>query len=118
MALVGAFSLVADLLIRWLGAPGALIGAAAMGLADAHAPAVSMATLMAGGRVPEAAAAIGVVLTLTTNMAVKVPTAFMTGGRAYGRQVTIGVLLLVAGLWMGGVAAVLIGEAAWLSTGS
>lgn len=66
----------------------------------------------------EAAAAIGVVLTLTTNMAVKVPTAFMTGGRAYGRQVTIGVLLLVAGLWMGGVAAVLIGEAAWLSAGS
>jgi uncharacterized membrane protein (DUF4010 family) len=117
VALVGAFSLVSELLIRWLGAPGALIGAAVMGLADAHAAAVSMATLMAGGRAPEAAAAIGVVLALTTNMAVKVPTAFMTGGRAYGRQVTIGVLLLIAGLWIGGVAAVLTGEAAWLSTG-
>ncbi|WP_421932326.1 MgtC/SapB family protein [Phenylobacterium sp.] len=117
VALVGAFSLVAELLIRWLGAPGALIGAAVMGLADAHAASVSMATLLAGGRMPEAAAAIGVVLTLTTNMAVKVPTAFMTGGRAYGRQVTIGVLLLIAGLWIGGVLEVLTGEAGWLSMG-
>ncbi len=101
VALVGAFSLVSELLIRWLGAPGALIGSAVMGFADAHAASVSMATLLAGGRVTVAAAAIGVVLTLTTNMAVKAPTAFVTGGRAYGRQVTIGVVLLVAGLWVG-----------------
>jgi uncharacterized membrane protein (DUF4010 family) len=117
VALVGAFSVVAELLIRWLGAPGALIGAAVMGLADAHAASVSMATLLAGGRMAVSAAAIGVVLTLTTNMAVKVPTAFVTGGRAYGRRVTIGVLLLVAGLWAGGVMAVLTGDGGWLSVG-
>jgi uncharacterized membrane protein (DUF4010 family) len=109
VALVGTFSFVSELLIRWLGAPGALIGAAVMGLADAHAASVSMATLLAGGRMAVASAAIGVVLTLTTNMAVKVPTAFISGGRAFGRQVTFGVLLLVAGLWIGGVAAVLTG---------
>lgn len=101
VTLVGAFSLVAELLIRWLGARGALIGAAVMGLADAHAASVSMATLQAGGRVALTAAAIGVALTLTTNMAVKVPTAFVTGGRVYGRQVTIGVVLLLTGLWAG-----------------
>ncbi len=110
VALVGAFSLVSELLIRWLGAPGALIGSTLMGLADAHAASVSMATLLAGGRMTVAAAAIGVVLTLTTNMAVKAPTAFVTGGRAYGRQVSIGVLLLVAGLWIGGVVTVMAGE--------
>lgn len=117
VALVAAFSLVSELLIRWLGAPGALVGAAVMGLADAHAASASMATLLAGGRMAAAAAAIGVVLTLTTNMAVKVPTAFMTGGRDYGRQVTIGVLLLVAGLWAGGIVAVLAGGSGWLSMG-
>lgn len=117
VALVAAFSLVSELLIRWLGAPGALVGAAVMGLADAHAASASMATLLAGGRMAPAAAAIGVVLTLTTNMAVKVPTAFMTGGRDYGRQVTIGVLLLVAGLWAGGIVAVLAGGSGWLSMG-
>lgn len=101
VALVGAFSIVAELLIRWLGAPGALIGAAAMGLADTHAASVSMATLQAGGRMDVAAAAIGVVLTLTTNMAVKVPAAFVSGDRTYGQRVTIGVLLLASGLWAG-----------------
>lgn len=115
VALVGTFSLAAELLIRWLGAPGALIGATVMGLADAHAASVSMATLLARGRIAIAAAAIGVVLTLTTKMAVKVPTAFVTGGQTYGRQVTIGVLLLVAGLWIGGVMAVLTGGPGWLS---
>lgn len=111
VALMGAFSLVAELLIRWLGAPGALIGAAVLGLADAQAASVSMATLLEGGRLAASTAAIGVVLALTTNMAVKSPTAFVAGGSAYGRQVTIGVLLLVAGLWAGGVVEVLAGEA-------
>lgn len=110
VALVGAFSFASELLIRWLGAPGALIGSAVMGLADAHAASVSMATLFAGGRVTVAAAVIGVVLTLTTNMAVKAPTAFVTGGRAYGRQVTIGVLLLIAGLWIGALVAAIAGQ--------
>jgi uncharacterized membrane protein (DUF4010 family) len=117
VALVGAFSLVSELLIRWLGAPGVLIGSAVMGLADAHAASASMATLLAGGRMTVTAAAIGVVLTLTTNMAVKAPTAFATGGRAYGRQVTIGVLLLIAGLWIGSGVAVMANEMGILSIG-
>jgi VIT1/CCC1 family predicted Fe2+/Mn2+ transporter len=50
---------------------------------------------------PERAAAIGVVLTLTSNMAVKVPTAFLTGTSAYARQVSIGVGVLLVGLWLG-----------------
>ncbi len=117
VGLVWAFSLVSELLVRWLGAPGVLIGSAVMGLADAHAASVSMATLLTGGRMAATAAAIGVVLTLTTNMAAKVPTAFITGGRAYGRQVTIGVALLVAGLWIGGVAALVTGDAGLLTMG-
>ena len=103
VAVVGGFSLTAELLIRWLGTPGALAAAAVMGLADAHAAAVSMATLLAGGRMAAAAAAVGVVLALTTNMAVKVPTAFVTGGRCYGRRVSVGVGLLLTGLWLGGL---------------
>lgn len=117
VALVGAFSLASDLLIRWLGAAGALIGSAAMGLADAHAASASMATLLASGRMTAAIAALGVLLTLTTNMAVKIPTAFVTGGRAYGRQVSIGVLLLIAGLWSGYVLAVMADAAGLVAMG-
>lgn len=109
VGLVGGFSLGAELLIRWLGAPGALVAATVMGLADAHAAAVSMATLVSGGRLAVAAAAVGVVLTLTTNMAIKIPTAFATGTPTYGRRVTLGVGLLLAGLWVGGVLILLAG---------
>lgn len=111
VALVGVFSLVAELLIRWMGAPGALIGGAVMGLADVQAASVSMANLLTSGQMALTPAAIAVVLALTTNMAIKAPTALMTGGRAYGRQVSIGVLLLIAGLWSGGAVAVLTGVA-------
>jgi uncharacterized membrane protein (DUF4010 family) len=101
VGLVGGFSIASDLLIRWLGATVAVVGAAVMGLADAHAASVSMATLTDGGRLTVQAATIGVVLTLTTNMAVKIPTAFLTGSPDYARKVAIGVVFLLAGLWMG-----------------
>lgn len=102
VALVGGFSLVSELLVRWLGAPAAVAGAAVMGLADAQAAAVSMATLLAGGRLPIEAATLGVVLTLVTNMGIKIPTAFVAGNRPFGRHVAIGVGLLLTGL-LGGV---------------
>ncbi len=104
VALVGAFSIVSQLLVGWLGAMGALIGATVMGVADAHAAAVSMATLLAGDRMALPSAGLGVLLALTSNMAAKVPAAFVTGGRDFGRRVTPGVVLLVAGLWLGGAA--------------
>jgi uncharacterized membrane protein (DUF4010 family) len=79
--------------LRTFGLVGLLGGAAVMGLADPHATSAPMANLQAGGRMALTAAEIGVVLTLATNMAVMIPTAFVTGGRTYGRQVNIGVLL-------------------------
>ncbi len=101
VGLVGGFSIASDLLVRWLGATGAMLGAAVMGLADAHAASVSMATLTDGGRLAVTTAALGVVLTLTTNMVVKIPTAFLAGSKAYARQVSLGVGLLLVGLWLG-----------------
>jgi uncharacterized membrane protein (DUF4010 family) len=101
VGLVGGFSIASDLLIRWLGATGAVVGAAVMGLADAHAASVSMATLTGGGRLTVQVAAIGVVLTLTTNMTVKIPTAFLTGSPDYARKVAIGIVFLPTGLWIG-----------------
>lgn len=101
VALVGGFSVASELLIRWLGAPGALVGAAVMGLADAHAAAVSLATLLAGDRLAPSVAATGVILALTANMVIKIPAAFLAGTRAYAFRVTAGVGLLLAGLWTG-----------------
>ncbi len=101
VALVGGFSVVSELLIRWLGAPGALVGAAVMGLADAHAAAVSQATLLAGHKLAAPVAATGVILALTANMAIKIPAAFFAGTPAYAFRVAAGVGLLLVGLWAG-----------------
>ena len=97
--LVGGFSLAADGLNRWLGVTGALIGATVMGLADAHAASVSMAALNAGGQLTTPAAATAILLTLTTNMAVKIPTAFLAGGRDYGLRASVGVVLVLVAIW-------------------
>ncbi len=101
VALVSGFSLLSEQLVVWLGTPGALAGATVLGLADAHAAAISMATLNANGSLAAGPAATAVLLTLTTNMAVKVPAAFMSGSRPYAMRVVWGVVLLVGGLWAG-----------------
>ncbi|WP_340645839.1 DUF4010 domain-containing protein [Phenylobacterium sp.] len=101
VVLVGGFSLLSEQLVIWLGTPGALVGAGVLGLADAHAAAISMATLNANGSLASGPAAIAVLLTFTTNMAIKVPAAFMSGSRPYGIKVVWGVLLLLVGLWAG-----------------
>jgi len=97
--LVGGFSLAANGLNQWLGATGALIGATVMGLADAHAASVSMAALHAGGQLTTPVAATAILLILTTNMAVKIPTAFLTGGRDYGLRGSVGVVLVLVAIW-------------------
>ena len=101
VGLIGGFSLVSELLMHWLGMPGAIAGAAIMGLADAHAAAVSMATLLDGKRLTASVAAGSVILALSTNMLIKIPTAFVCGDRRYGRSVAGGAVLLVLGLWAG-----------------
>lgn len=101
VGLVGGFSIASELLIRWLGASAALGGAVIMGLADAHAASVSMATLLASEKLAASAALLGVLLALSTNMGIKIPAAFMIGNRAYAARVTAAVCLLIAALWVG-----------------
>lgn len=101
VALVGGFSMISELLVNWLGTSGVLIGAAAMGLADAHAAAVSTATLTASGRVDGVTGAMGALLALTANMAIKIPVAFMSGSRHFAVRTSAGVVLLLAALWAG-----------------
>jgi uncharacterized membrane protein (DUF4010 family) len=101
VALVGGFSMVSELLVRWLGTSGVLIGAAAMGLADAHAAAASTAALTAAGRVGLAAGAMAVLIALTTNMAIKIPVAYASGNRGFAIRVAGGAALLIVALWIG-----------------
>ncbi len=101
VVLVGGFSVASEVLILWLGAPAMLVGAGIMGLADAHAAAVSLANLAADGKLSASLASLGVAVTLTANMVIKIPAALLTGAPGYTRRVAIGVAALLGGLWAG-----------------
>ena len=104
VALVAACTLVSRLLELWLGDRGVLAGAAATGLADAHAAALSVTGLAAAGKLGDATAALGVLAALVANMLIKAPTAWVLGGTAYGLRVSLGAVLLSAGSLVGAIA--------------
>jgi uncharacterized membrane protein (DUF4010 family) len=88
-ALVLAAVLVGALLVgRWaadvLGPQGAVLAAAAAGLADAHAGAVAAASLAANGDITVDAALVAIAAALGSNLLVKIVLAFIAGGRRFG----------------------------------
>lgn len=89
---LAAILTVALLVARWmadvLGSDGAVLAAGFAGLADAHAGAVSAATLHQKGSVSLAAALLAIGAALVANTATKAVLAFSTGGRSFGVRFT------------------------------
>ena len=73
---------------RWgadlLGPQGAVLGAFAAGLADAHAGSVAAATLAAAGDITADTALVAIAAALGSNLLVKIGLAFAAGGRRFG----------------------------------
>lgn len=100
-ALVVVFSFVSALLVERFGAQGMVASAAATGLVDAHATAVSIATVVVAGKADMASGILAILIGLTVNMAIKIPAAFVLGPRPFALQVAGGIAILIAGLWCG-----------------
>ena len=101
VALVSGFSLLSWLLIAWAGDRIVYASVIGTALIDAHAAAVSIATLVAGGKLSAGEGYFAILIGFSANMLAKIPTAFALGRMAYGLRVTLGLCLLVAGLWLG-----------------
>ncbi len=99
--IIGAVLFLAAVLNHWLGQKGVLAAAGIAGLADAHAAAVSVASLVASGKLSLNEAAIPILAGLTTNTLSKVLVAAWSGGRRYAMQVVPGLLLVIAAAWVG-----------------
>jgi uncharacterized membrane protein (DUF4010 family) len=99
--LVAAFSLVSWALMTWFGEAGIFASVAATALIDAHAAAVSVATLVASGKLDAPSGAFAILVGFSANMIAKVPTAFAMGPPRFAWRVTAGVIVLVSGLWTG-----------------
>lgn len=105
-ATLSAVLLGAAALQAWLGEGGAILAAAVAGLADAHAAAFSIASLVAAGRLTPAEAVLPILAGFTTNTVTKLAFAAM-GGRAFALRVAPGLLLVAAAAWAGALVTLL-----------
>lgn len=97
---IGTALIVSALLTRWLGDSGLLLASAISGLADAHAGAISAASLAANSSVTLELAALAVLTAFSVNTLSKCVVAFSVGGRHFGFEFTPGILLSVAVAWL------------------
>lgn len=109
VAVVGLTLLVSALLTAWLGSNGLLLASGFAGFADAHAPAVSAASVGATGNVSVQLAVIAILIALTTNTLSKIVVAFSLGDRRYAFALLPGLVLMVACAWAGFYADFLLG---------
>lgn len=97
--IVSAVGFGAALSARLLGPAGALVAAGLGGFADAHASGASLASLVASERLAVPTAALGVLLTLSTNATTKTVLAFVSGPGAFAWNVALGVAAGIAAAW-------------------
>ncbi|MDP1943032.1 MAG: MgtC/SapB family protein [Polaromonas sp.] len=100
-AVVSVVLVVSSALSDWLGARGTLLAAGVTGLADAHATAASVASLVQAGKLPLNAALWPIVAGLSTNSLMKAAVAFHAGGNAYAARIVPGLVLVIAAVWLG-----------------
>ena len=84
---------------------GLYLGAALSGLADTHATAISIASLVSAGKLTPGSAVFPIVLGLTTNTLTKVVVAFAVGGYRFASRILPGLIAVVLaallGVWLG-----------------
>ncbi len=100
-AILAAVLLVSAALQDWFGETGVIVAAGAVGFADTHSAGISVAALVAEGRLEASAAVIPILAAFTTNTVTKMVFAFTAGGRTFALQVVPGLLLMAAAAWAG-----------------
>ena len=80
---------------------GAIVGAALAGFADTHSAAVSIASIVASGKMGAADAISPILAALSTNTVSKIIVAWTSGGRSYALRLIPGLLLVISAAWAG-----------------
>jgi uncharacterized membrane protein (DUF4010 family) len=94
--------LVASAALRdWFGETGAIAAAAVAGFVDTHSPAISIASLVASGKMTPADAVVPILTGLTTNTISKIVFAQTTGGYAFSLRLVPGLILVALAAWAG-----------------
>jgi len=94
--------LVASAALReWFGEAGVILAAALAGLIDTHSAAISVASLVASGKMSAVDAVFPILVGLSTNTASKMIVAGISGGRPFALRVIPGLVIVVLAAWAG-----------------
>lgn len=96
---VGLTLVISALLTQWLGDRGLMLAAGVAGFTDAHAAAISSASLAASGRIQAEFAALAVLVGFSTNTISKTVVAFSLGDRRYALELVPGLALMAIAAW-------------------
>ena len=111
-ALTLSVILVASAALRErFGAAGSVAGAALAGLVDTHAAAISIASLVASGRMSASEAVLPILAGLSSNTVTKLIFAFTGGRRDFVWRVVPGLFLVAAAAWLGFLITLAVGRA-------
>ena len=94
--------LVASAALReWFGETGIIVAAALAGFVDTHSAAISVASLVASGKMSAADAVFPILAGLSTNTISKMFLAGISGGRSFALRVTPGLIVVTVAAWAG-----------------
>jgi hypothetical protein len=84
---------------EWFGENGIILAAALAGFVDTHSAAISVASLVASGKMSAADAVLPILTGLSTNTLSKLVLAGTSGGRSFAVRVMPGLILVVLAAW-------------------
>ena len=94
--------LVASAALReWFGETGIIVAAALAGFVDTHSAAISVASLVASGKMSAGDAVFPILAGLSTNTISKMFLAGITGGSAFALRVIPGLIVVALAAWVG-----------------
>jgi len=104
-ALTLSVILVASAALReWFGEMGIIVAAALAGFVDMHSAAISVASLVASGKMSATDAVFPILAGLSTNTMSKMALAGISGGRSFALRVIPGLIVVALAAWVGALA--------------
>jgi uncharacterized membrane protein (DUF4010 family) len=101
-ALTLASILIASAALReWFGETGVILATALAGFVDTHAAAISVASLVATGKLHATDASVPILTGLSTNTISKIFFAATSGGRSFALRVIPGLIIVALAAWAG-----------------
>ncbi len=98
-AMMAVMLVIAAALRNWLGETGVAVGAVVAGFLDAHAAAISVASLVAAAKTTPQEAILPILVAMTSNAVAKVAMAIGAGSRGFALRVAPGLIVPIASAW-------------------